>query len=187
MKYEMNKDKRILLVLAALVVVALLATLWSIYGALGAPLERWGRERWNLTDERRREIEQLMEDMRRNGTRWEEIQVAVRAKLREWGTNPPPSGDIEFFYTAKTVVSTVNVALVTILFLTYIEIYQKTKSEFTVRLMIFSMILLFYTLASNPVVQWAFGFRAFGLGPFAMLPDLFTCIALSILLYLSLK
>jgi len=187
MKYEMNRDKRILLILATLIAVAFLATVWSIIGPLGSPLERLGRERWNLTDARRREIEQLMEDMRRNGTSWEEIQAAVRTKLQEWGTNPPPPGDIELFYTAKTVVSTINVALVIILFFTYIEIYRKTKSEFTVGLMIFSMILLLYTLASNPITQRAFGFSAFGLGPFAMLPDLFACIALSVLLYLSLK
>jgi hypothetical protein len=36
-------------------------------------------------------------------------------------------------------------------------------------------------------VDWAFGFRAFGLGPFAMLPDLFTCIALAILLYFTVQ
>jgi len=187
MKHKMNRDKRTLLILATLVVVALLAGLWSITGPLGSPLERLGRERWNLTEERRREIEQLMEDMRRNGTRWDEIQAAMRAKLKEWGTNPPPPGDIELFYTAKTVVSTINVALVMILLFTYIEIYRKTKSDFTVGLIIFSMTLLLYTVASNPIMQWAFGFRAFGLGPFAMLPDLFACIALSVLLYLSLK
>jgi len=187
MNHEMNKDKRILLILAALVVVALLASLWAIIGPLGSPVERQWGERWNLTDERRREIEQLIENMRRNGTSWEEIQTAMRAKLKEWGTNPPPPGDIELFYTAKTVVSTINVALVIILLLTYIEIYRKTKSEFTIGLMIFSMILLLYTLASNPITQRAFGFSAFGLGPFAMLPDLFACIALSVLLYLSFK
>jgi len=187
MKHKMNRDKRTLLILATLVVVALLAGLWSITGPLGSPLERLGRERWNLTEERRREIEQLMEDMRRNGTRWDEIQAAMRAKLKEWGTNPPPPGDIELFYTAKTVVSTINVALVMILLFTYIEIYRKTKSDFTVGLIIFSIILLLYTVASNPIMQWASGFRAFGLGPFAMLPDLFACIALSVLLYLSVK
>jgi len=192
MKHEMNKDKRIPLILATLVAVALLATLWSVIGPLGFPLEMgfgWGlgRERWNLTEERRREIDQLIAGMRKNGASPEEIQAAVRAKLEEWGTNPPPPGDIELFYTVKTVVSTINVALVAILLLMYIDIYQKTKSEFTVGLIIFSMILLLYTLASNPIMQWAFGFRAFGLGPFAMLPDIFACIALSVLLYLSVK
>jgi len=187
MKYKMNRDKRILLILATLVVVALLATFWAVVGPLGAPPERQGWERWNLVDERRREIWQLMEDMRKNGTSWQDIQDAVRAKLEEWGVNPPTPGDIELFYTAKTVVSTINVALVVILLLMYIDIYQKTKSDFTVGLIIFSIILLLYTLASNPIMHWAFGFRAFGLGPFAMLPDIFTCIALSVLLYLSVK
>ena len=185
MKYRMNRDKRTLLILITLVAVALLATLWSIVGSFGSPLERQGRERWNLTEERRKEIEQLMEDLRNTGASSEEIQAAIQAKLREWGTSPPPQGDIELFYTGKTVVSTVNVALVIILLLTYVEIYWKTRSEFTVGLIIFSIILLFYTVTSNPIMQWVFGFRAFGLGPFAMLPDLFACIALSILLYLS--
>jgi hypothetical protein len=71
--------------------------------------------------------------------------------------------------------------------LIYIAIYRKTKSEFTVGLIIFSMILLLYTLTSNPMMHWIFGFRAFGLGPFAMLPDLFTCVALAVLLYLTVK
>ena len=40
---------------------------------------------------------------------------------------------------------------------------------------------------TNPLVHWIFGFRAVGLGPFAMLPDLFTCVALAILPYLTVK
>ena len=108
-----------------------------------------------------------------------------------WGPHPPPSqnipGDIEFFYTAKTVVSTVNVTLLIFLLFTYISIYRKTRSEFTIGLIIFSIVLLFYALSSNPLIHWTFGFRAFGLGPFAMLPDLFTCVALAVLLYLTIK
>jgi len=96
-------------------------------------------------------------------------------------------GDIEFFYIAQTVVSTINVTLLVFLLLAYISIYRKTQSEFTIGLIIFSMVLLFYALASNPLVIWAFGFRAFGLGPFALLPDLFTCMALIILLYFTFK
>jgi len=108
-----------------------------------------------------------------------------------WGPHPPPPqnipGDIEFFYTAKTVVSTVNVTLLIFLLFTYISIYRKTRSEFTIGLIIFSIVLLFYALSSNPLIHWTFGFRAFGLGPFAMLPDLFTCVALAVLLYLTIK
>jgi len=103
---------------------------------------------------------------------------------------PPPyavPGDIEFFYIAQTVVSTINVTLLIFLLFTYIDIYRKTRSTFTVGLIIFSAVFLLNALASNPLVIWVFGFRAFGLGPFALLPDLFTCIALIVLLYLSIK
>jgi len=96
-------------------------------------------------------------------------------------------GDIEFFYTAETVVSTVNVTLSIFLLLIYVHIYWKTRSEFTIGLIIFSTVFLLNALASNPLVIWVFGFRLFGLGPFALLPDLFTFGALAVLLYLSVK
>jgi len=147
MNHHMNKNMRTWLIIATLLVVAILTTLW--------------------------------------------------ASSRFW---PPPSpfehrlppehnipGDIEFFYTAKTVVSTINVTLLVFLSLTYVSIYRKTRSEFTIGLVIFSLVFLLNALASNPLVIWGFGFQPFGLGPFALLPDLFTCGALVVLLYLSIK
>jgi hypothetical protein len=65
--------------------------------------------------------------------------------------------------------------------------YISGKTEFTLWLAIISSVLLLNALTSNPLVHWIFGFRAFGLGPFAMLPDLFTCAALVVLLYLTIK
>jgi len=183
----MNRDHRILFILVTLVVVALFATVWVINAPFGSPLELQGWERWNLSEDRRNEMEQLIRLMRENGTSIEEIGRTIYAKFEEWGIQPPPSGDLELFYTIKTVISTVNITLVIILLFTYIDIYRRTKSSFTVGLIIFSMILLLYTITSNPILQWPFGFRAFGLGPFAMLPDLFACVALSILVYLSVK
>jgi hypothetical protein len=103
---------------------------------------------------------------------------------------PPPytnPEDIEFFYTAEAVVSTVNVTLSIILLITYVSIYMKTKSEFTIGLTIFSAVLLLHALASNPLLRWSFGYLPIGLGPFALLPDLFTFGALVVLLYLSIK
>ena len=100
---------------------------------------------------------------------------------------PPPRGDIELYYSIQTVISTVNVTLLIILFATYIDIYRKIKSEFTIGLMIFTSTLLFYALFSNPIVHRVFGFMGFGLGPFAMLPELFTFGALIVLLYLTFK
>jgi hypothetical protein len=100
---------------------------------------------------------------------------------------PQIPADIEFYYTANTVVSSVNVTLSAFLLITYIGIYRKTRSEFTIGLIIFSLVFLLNALASNPLVIWAFGYRPIGLGPFALLPDLFTFVALAVLLYLSLK
>lgn len=96
-------------------------------------------------------------------------------------------GDLAVFYIAKTVISSVNLTLVIILLGTYVSLYRKTKSEFVVGLIVFALVLLFYTLVSNPIVVYLAGFRAFGLGPFVMLPDLFASLALGVLLYLTLK
>ncbi len=187
MNHKMNRDHRILFILVTLAVVTLFAIIWTISAPFGAPLERQGWERWNLSEDRRNEIDQLIRTMRDNGTSMEEITVVIYAKFDEWGIQPPPPGDIELFYTIKTVLSTVNITLVIILLFTYVDIYRRTKSSFTIGLIIFSTILLLYTITSNPILQWPFGFRAFGLGPFAMLPDLFACVALSVLVYLSIK
>ena len=85
------------------------------------------------------------------------------------------------------MVSTINVTLLLYLLVTYINIYTKIKSDFSIGLIIFSTILLFYALASNPIIHWIFGFKASGLGPFAILPDVFTSAALAVLLYLTLR
>lgn len=99
----------------------------------------------------------------------------------------PVPGDIELYYSAKTVVSTVNLTLLVFLLIVYVDLYRKTQSEFTIGLIVFSLVLLFYALTANPLMQWIFGFYGSGLGPFAMIPDLFTCAALAVLSYLTLK
>jgi len=103
---------------------------------------------------------------------------------------PPPQGipgDIGLYYLLKTVFSTLNATLLAFLLALYAEMYVKRKVEFTLWLVIFCSVLLLNALTSNPILQWAFGFFPFGLGPFAMLPDLFTFVALAILLYLTMK
>jgi len=96
-------------------------------------------------------------------------------------------GDLVFFYSAESIVSSVNIVLLIFLLGTYISIYRKTRSEFTIGLIVFSSVFLLYALSSNPFLTAAFGFRQFGLGPFALLPDLFTFGALLVLLWLSLR
>jgi hypothetical protein len=96
-------------------------------------------------------------------------------------------GDIELFYKIKTILSSINATLLVFLLATYVDMYKKIQSEFTIGLIVFSLILLLYALSANPLLQWLFGYRAFGLGPFAMLPDMFTTLALAVLLYLTMK
>ena len=96
-------------------------------------------------------------------------------------------GDWELFYKGRSILSTINATLLVFLLATYIDMYKKVKSEFTIGLIGFSLILLLYALSSNPLLQWLFGYRAFGLGPFAMLPDLFATLALAVMLYLTMK
>jgi hypothetical protein len=96
-------------------------------------------------------------------------------------------GDFEFFYIMQTVLSTVNVVLLIFLLTIYIDVYRKTQSQFTIGLIIFSAVFLVRAVTANPLFMRAFGFTAFGLGPFALLPDLFEFVALTVLLYLSIK
>jgi hypothetical protein len=103
---------------------------------------------------------------------------------------PPPRyipGDYEYFYAANTIVSTINIALLAILALTYINIYVKTRSQFTVGLIIFALVFLVQNVTSSPFITSPFGFRAYGLGPFEFLPGLFELVALTVLLYLSVR
>jgi len=153
-----------------------------------------------------KEVKQMKREMNQKSRTWPllillPILVVVAILAATWATSTfwyprPPwqprlpyeiPGDIEFYYIAKTVVSTINVTMLIFLLISYIDIYRKTRSEFTIGLIIFSATLLLYALVSNPMVISIFGFRIFGLGPFALLPDLFTFAALIVLLYLSVK
>ncbi len=95
--------------------------------------------------------------------------------------------DFEFFYLAHSIFSTINIALLSILVITYVSIYNKTKSEFSLGLVIFAGIFLLKDITSSPFISSPFGFFASGLGPFAVLPDLFEFAALTVLVYLSIK
>ncbi|MBS7641054.1 MAG: hypothetical protein QXJ19_05395 [Candidatus Bathyarchaeia archaeon] len=184
-----SRDKIIFLVIIIVVLAAIAAAIGSLSIA-GASPERQTRVRWGLSRSQLEEIRQIMERYRRGDISPIELEAAVLMRFREWGFAPPPNipvPDLEIFYTVKSVISTVNIVIVAFLLLIYLDIYRKTNAQFALGLIIFSLILLFYTISSNPFIQILFGFRAIGLGPFAMLPDAFALIALVILLYLSLK
>jgi hypothetical protein len=99
--------------------------------------------------------------------------------------------DLELYYVARTVFSAINITLLVVLLITYAGIYVKTRSQFTIGLLLFAMVFLFKDIAASPFLPGAFGFGLYGLGPFVLwwvlLPDLFELIALSVLVYLSIK
>jgi len=95
------------------------------------------------------------------------------------------SGDYLINYQAKAVLASINTFFLIGLFSIYWRVYRETGLEFSLCLMIFSFALLLYALVSNPLLVSVAGFRASGLGPFAMLPDLFISVASFTLLYIS--
>ncbi len=97
------------------------------------------------------------------------------------------AGDLEYFYVAFAVLSMLNIALLVLLISVYIDIYRKTKSPFTVGLVIFAVVFLIKDLTDSPLITSMLGFRAYGLGPFAFIPSLLEFFALTVLLYLSIK
>jgi hypothetical protein len=113
-------------------------------------------------------------------------QVADTVRGR-WGRGTGGQGDLGVYYDVRAIVSTVNIILSSALLLIYVDTYRKLKSQFSLALILFSLVLLSYSITSHPALQSIFGYGGAGLGPFVMLPDIFAGVAMAILIYLSLK
>jgi len=94
-------------------------------------------------------------------------------------------GIFETFILIKTIITSINLVLLLFVLIIYVRIYGNTGSKFSLGLVFFAMALILYAATSNPIIHTLSGFQVSGLGPFMMLPDLFTLIASAILLYLS--
>jgi hypothetical protein len=103
---------------------------------------------------------------------------------RSYVFNP---ADVEFYYIVGTAFSTVNIALLIILTETYAMLYYKTRSQFTIGLLLFALVFLMKEIAASPFVIGVFGFAPSGLGEFALIEPLLETAALSVLLYLSIE
>ncbi len=103
------------------------------------------------------------------------------------GSPPELLSNVAFLYIARTVFSTVNIAILSILTITYAMIYSKTRSQFTIGLLIFSAVFLMKDVASSPYVLGVLRYTLSGLGPFALIEPLLEMAALSVLLYLSIE
>lgn len=90
-------------------------------------------------------------------------------------------------YVSRTILSTVNIAILSILTASYAVLYSKTRSTFTIGLLIFSAVFLMKDVLGSPFVVGAFGYFFTSLGNFALIEPLLEFMALSILLYLSIE
>lgn len=89
---------------------------------------------------------------------------------------------------AKAIITLGNVILLLCLLVIYAKDYGQMKSKFALGLIAFIILLIMQALTSNPLVPYMWGHRRmYNLGLFMILPDLFEFVALSILLYISLK
>ncbi len=100
---------------------------------------------------------------------------------------PIPADIMAILVSVKTMLSFVNLVLVTSLLLAYIGLYRSIRSKFTSGLMLAVLVLGLYALFSNPLLHVLFGYYIEGLGPFTILPDAFATVALLVLLDLSLE
>jgi hypothetical protein len=92
----------------------------------------------------------------------------------------------ELVTEVRLFLSTLNVLLLLVLAWSYLVVYRDLPNRFTLSLLLFSIALLLYAVASNPAIHLLFGYRGGpALGPFAFLPDLFAAVAVTVLLYQS--
>lgn len=97
------------------------------------------------------------------------------------------SSQLASYMRGKILIGLVNTVLLVYLFATYLDMYKQTKAVFTLGLVFLSGALLSYSLFTNPVLLSLSGG---GTGValvqyFSYMPDLFTTVASTILIYLS--
>lgn len=165
----MNKKQRVLIILAIILITGTIGAVLGYYYAdsLKSPV-------FKRDFEKGFESEFEGED---NRTPPKEFRDEIE-RARE---------NFEIHVSIKSAITLINIVIAVILIGMYVKIYREVRSDFTVGLIVVMFALLVYAITSNPFVQYLFTFRGFGLGPFMSIPDVFTTVALSVLLYLSLK
>ncbi|HPM85714.1 MAG: hypothetical protein PHY04_00790 [Candidatus ainarchaeum sp.] len=89
------------------------------------------------------------------------------------------------FLVERIIINSIASFLILIIINSYISIYLKTKSNFSLGLLIMSISLLIQTLSANPLILSLFSFRLVGLGLLSLVSSATTLIAVLALLYLS--
>lgn len=84
------------------------------------------------------------------------------------------------------ILTTVEAALLFSLVVAYIKIYSVTRANFSMGILIIFFALLIHSVLSYPLIVNQVGPILLGSGAFFPYPDLFTIVAYTIFLYLSL-
>ena len=95
--------------------------------------------------------------------------------------------EIEPVLTFYIVLSTISLAMLISLLVVYSKVYVETKANFALGLVIVLGALLLHSLLSNPILLILLAPIPFGLRPFLSIADVFTVVAYTVFLYLSLE
>jgi hypothetical protein len=90
-------------------------------------------------------------------------------------------------FILHVVLSTVSIALLVALLVVYLGVYSKTQANFALGINIVLAALLAQSLLEYPLFLGLAGRFAVGHGPFLDSADIFTIIAYTVFLYLSLE
>ena len=113
---------------------------------------------------------------------------------RDWDniTSKPDLGfdreNIANYLVITSSVTMMNMMISVILIGLYIDLYRKIKSRFTLALVMVMVAFFLYSFTANPFIPALFDYRFIGgIGPFMIIPHLFTSLALLMLLFMSLE
>ena len=95
--------------------------------------------------------------------------------------------ELEWYTLFHTVLSTVSVALLIALSAIYLKVYGETGARFALGLSIVLLALLIHALIEYPLFLGLAGPPTLGQGPFLSFADIFTIMAYTVFLYLSLE
>jgi hypothetical protein len=117
----------------------------------------------------------------------EYIDIDPNLQDLEYGHLRELSSQLASYIKGKTLISLVNSVLLLYLFASYLDIYRSTKAQFTLGLMFLCGALLSYSFFSNPIL-FSFNSGIDGseiIRSFNVIPDIFTTLASTILIYLN--
>ncbi|MDG7014320.1 MAG: hypothetical protein JRN11_07440 [Nitrososphaerota archaeon] len=86
-----------------------------------------------------------------------------------------------------TILSTVSIALLVTIVAVYAQIYAQTKARFSLGILVVMFALLFQSVFQYPLLLGYVGTFSEVFGPYFSAADIFTVVAYTILLYLSLE